>query len=484
MRGETLSPVPHFCKDSRSGAHGYPAARTSPAADTSSAVPAFPARRLIPLDLLRNGQGPARMMFIFLVALFFFLSVAMVRLYVGSLPLRSFVSIAIFGLLILASGRMIKQGFRDVAPGVFIILYAAVLGLAVSLFAGDTLAETSRQILEIHIQALIGLLCGYALIHTIGARALVIAFVSVVCLSGLVATLQAAGVGAAWELRDFLQSLQSVGETNSLYLDSRMRAMGLSYSPVHLGTQLCLAFAAVYVYQHRTGYIARNGHGFLIALFCLFFFLSAVSGNRSPILGFVIFAALFGLMRWPKRTLLSGLFIFPVLLTLWLEMDAILAYLASSDIRAFRVGDKSSEGREALRAFGWLLLSDRPLGYGLGFSSLDYAAHYVNQLSNYENYASVFNNAVHNCYLNILLKHGAFILLVLPYLLVAIRRNAVLALGFLPYAIHVFYHNDGPLQGDFMVWYFLPLFVLGVKEAVENNKTTDVSPRPFLSRAR
>ena len=33
-------------------------------------------------------------------------------------------------------------------------------------------------------------------------------------------------------------------------------------------------------------------------------------------------------------------------------------------------------------------------------------------------------------------------------------------IAFIPYMVHIFYHNDGPFQADFIFWYLLPIVML------------------------
>jgi hypothetical protein len=140
--------------------------------------------------------------------------------------------------------------------------------------------------------------------------------------------------------------------------------------------------------------------------------------------------------------------------------DTLNDMLNNSGLRALNTENSSGEGRAVLRAYGWMLFMDQPLGYGLSFNSLDHWWKYWGALQRYENANAITQHALHNSYLMTLNKHGALALLLVPIVLRRLFVNPIAFFAYLPYAVHVFYHNDGPLQGDFLFWYTLPLFSL------------------------
>jgi hypothetical protein len=341
-----------------------------------------------------------------------------------------------------------------------VIAYAAGVGAAVSAFNHLPLASILRQLLEIHGQAALAVLIGYSLLRIIGAERLVGAFVLVIGLSSAVSLLQAAGMDAAWRLRDTLQDLQTY-DLENIFLAGRLRAMGLSFSPVHLGTQLCLAFAAYYLLRlTKDGASPGRGvpHG-IWRSWTAALLAAVASGNRSPILGLAVLAIAAAVYAWPARSALLAVMVLPLLAVAWLYADSLIGYFVNSGMRAFRVGDKSSEGREALRAFGLMLVADQPFGYGLTFSSTNHVKAFWSQLQGFANAETVWGNAIHNYYLNILHKYGVLILPLGLYVVRALWRHKPVLLAFLPYAVHIFFHNDGPLQSDFLIWYLIPLAV-------------------------
>lgn len=409
--------------------------------------------------IVPDAQGSSRFANVLfaLTLLYFFLSIALVRFMVAGLPVRSLVGLGIFAIVYAIRPALLPKALLVNWKVIAIISYAALVGLMVSLFNDAPLADTLRQLLEIHFQAVICLLTGYGLLQLMGAKRLVYAFLAVVLLSSFVALLQAANVDIGWTVRDNLQKFQEY-TADALFLTKRMRAMGISFSPVHLGTQICLGFAALFLLYSSTQNNRELSVAFRIGVWlCLFVFVALASGNRSPILGFVVFAGAYIFYLRPTYSLMAGLLLLPIFGLLYLSFIENMDFFADTEIRALRVGDKSSEGREALRAFGNLLFMHRPFGYGLMFNSIDYVSDFWPEIQHYENAETVWVNAVHNYYVLITLKYGLLFLPVAFYAMLSSLRTFSVFLAFIPYAVHIFFHNDGPLQADFMIWFFLPI---------------------------
>lgn len=427
--------------------------------------------------IVPDAQGSSRYANVLfaLTLLYFFLSIALVRFMVAGLPVRSLVGLGIFAIVYAIRPALLPKALLVNWKVIAIISYAALVGFMVSLFNDAPLADTLRQLLEIHFQAVICLLTGYGLLQLMGVNRLVYAFLAIVLLSSFVALLQAANVDIGWTIRDKLQLFQEY-DLEALFLTKRMRAMGLSFSPVHLGTQICLAFAVIFLLyscysNNREFHVAvKIGIWMLIMLF-----VALASGNRSPILGFVVFAAAYIFYLRPTFSLMAGLLLLPIFGLLYLSFIENMDFFADTEIRALRVGDKSSEGREALRALGNLLFIDRPFGYGLKFNSIDYVSPYWPEIQHYENAETVWTNAVHNYYVLIILKYGLLFVPVALYAFISCMKNFLVFLAFLPYAIHIFFHNDGPFQADFMIWYFLPIIALTKKR--EHQAQLDNQPK-------
>ncbi|HVW93055.1 MAG TPA: O-antigen ligase family protein, partial [Devosia sp.] len=133
---------------------------------------------------------------------------------------------------------------------------------------------------------------------------------------------------------------------------------------------------------------------------------------------------------------------------------------AETGLRIANTDNSSSEGRSVLTAYGLQLFLSNPLGYGVAFDSTSYWQYYWAEFRDYENAGAIAQHALHNYYLMILNKNGIFSLVVVPFILWMMWRRRFAAMLFVPYLVHANYHNDGPLQGDFLLWYILPIFSL------------------------
>ncbi len=188
------------------------------------------------------------------------------------------------------------------------------------------------------------------------------------------------------------------------------RARGLSYTPVILGTQLCLLFATLFgflLHKHGASIFTRlNSRVLLIA--AVVSLVSVASGNRSPLLGFIIFFAVYAWLIKPKLPAL--------LLTLFALIvvpfaDQIFLMLEQFGLRVGSTQDSSAVSRNVLQVYGILLFLGQPFGYGLDFNSVDHADQYRSILSGFEYADRIAKVALHNYFLMILNKYGALILI-------------------------------------------------------------------------
>jgi hypothetical protein len=132
--------------------------------------------------------------------------------------------------------------------------------------------------------------------------------------------------------------------------------------------------------------------------------------------------------------------------------------LAESGARVASTDDGSAVGRIVLSSYGWRLFTDRPIGYGLGFDSMAHSGDYWEYFEYYANADAIRNYSVHNYFLQILDKYGVGALL--AGVLVFPRRKADfrILLPMIAYIVHISFHNDGPMQADFFIWYVLAMF--------------------------
>lgn len=412
------------------------------------------------------GRPPKDYLYFLNLALFavtILLSIALVKFGIPGLPLRAFTAILILAITLAASPWIVGQALRSVGPILAIVAVCALLAILSSVLNGAPLEQVARQLLEIHFQACISVVVGACLVRTCGPTSVVIVMVLCVGLSAFIATLQFLGLGAAWDLRVFLQRIQPIEiDQDAIFLTLRLRAMGLSFSPVHLGTQLALVFAGwfSFVLAYSRGEAFRQFNILLIFGIFAVVFCSLVSGNRSPLLGILAFMIGYLFLVRPNIAILIIIVCLPIVFFL----DDIMQEASDVGLRVARTDDGSSSNRKVLRAFGFLLFMDRPYGYGLSFSSVDYWTNFWEKLKNYPNPVAVQIHALHNYYLMILNKYGVTILAVGAYVAIKLMKNPYVLIAFVPYIIHIFYHNDGPLQADFLFWFLLPS-VLALQQA-------------------
>lgn len=412
------------------------------------------------------GRTPKDYLYFINLALFaitILLSIALVKFGIPGLPLRAFTAILILAITLAASPWIVGQSLRSVGPALGIVGFCALLGLLSSVLNGAPLDQIARQLLEIHFQACVSLLVGACLVRTCGPASVVFVMGFCIGLSSAVALLQFVGVGAAWDLRSFFQRIQPIEiDQDSVFLTLRLRAMGISYSPVHLGTQISLVFAGFFsavLYYSRGGALHKFDNRVFIGVFVGSIF-AIISGNRSPILGFIAFLVGYLFIMRPYLAIMIAIIVFPIAFFL----DDILQEVSELGLRSARTDDGSSSNRKVLRAFGFLLFFDKPYGYGLSFNSTEYWTLYWEKLKNYPNPVAVQIHALHNYYLMILNKYGIAILAVGAYVGTKLIRAPHILIAFLPYIVHIFYHNDGPLQADFLFWFMLPS-VLALQQA-------------------
>jgi hypothetical protein len=396
-----------------------------------------------------------------LAAVFFvimILSVALVKLGPSRVPLRLILVFGVFGMLSLMQPAMLRRAINDVLPVLVLIGCFAMIGSLASILNGAILKNYAQQVLEIQIQAAINLIVGAYLVRICGIRLTVMAYAGAIAISSLFALAQFAEISPAWAVREALQRFQGLSGTSAdnVFLTQRLRAMGLSLTPVHLGTQICLAFAACYI-----GLVARYGtarpipwNWQLIAVVVAFVVIAVASGNRSPLIGIIAFVGLHLFRTNPGAALLMLVVAAPALTF----GDEMLAWLEDFGLRVARTEDGSSAGRAVLRAYGWQLFLDQPYGYGLNFQSVEHWPAYIGRYLEYENYMAITIHALHNYFLQVLNKYGALAIPLAAWVVVQMLRFPQLSIGFVPYIAHIYFHNDGPFQGDFMIWFIMPAY--------------------------
>ena len=402
-------------------------------------------------------RRPLHWLALALFAVTVLLSINAVKLGIGPIPIRFMTLIVSGACLALADAERFGDAIKRSRKLIAIVASLALLGIVVSLIAAAPPADFLRQVVEIHIQAIIGAVVAYALMLRFGITAVLVCFLGSYAVSAVVAIGQALQIDAAWGARAAIGRLmKDVPLTQELYI-RRERALGLSFSPVHFGTQTCHALTAVlFIRFNRNGLNLRQPDWTLVAAGILFMTLVTVTGNRSPLLGMLIFFTLYGFIVAP-RLMVVGL---PMALLAAVALPILMDNLSQAGVRVAETEDGSAAGRSTLRAFGLYLIGERPIGYGLTFNSLDYWPSFMHRAIYLDHSLAFREWPVHNYYLNVLAKYGVLILFVVPFIFPRDRLQWSLWFSFVPYIVHIFYHNEGPMQGDFMIFFLLPAALL------------------------
>lgn len=406
-----------------------------------------------------SGTSALRFPIFFLLLLASAFSIFLVRFSVAGLPVRVLLVFMIGAIITALYPRYVLGSVVTMRWPLLVLAYAGLCAMLSSYFAKNNMGQAFGQLFEIHIQAAVNLVICNALVYMLGVRNFSIALLFPIVFSGFIALMQFASIPGGWALYHVFAGMQPQSYEDLEFFSVEYRPLGLSYSPVHLGTQICHVFAVVFCliqlkFATRESVMSSV---YLAALVIFVAVISTVSGNRSPTLGLVVFLAVYIIIesaRYRFVFLGAGLVLFVV-------GDAVIQILAATGLRVFNTTNSSGAGREVLRAYGWLLFLDNPLGYGILFNSQkpEMWSKYLFKLLKYEHPENITIHALHNSYLVMLNKHGAQLLLLAPLIARWFFSNKIIFYAYLPYIIHCYYHNDGPLQGDFIFWYVLPLVI-------------------------
>jgi hypothetical protein len=178
--------------------------------------------------------------------------------------------------------------------------------------------------------------------------------------------------------------------------------------------------------------------------------ISVLSGTRSPLLGGGLFMALYFIRRqgsWLPIMLLI------VAGAIYLAWPMISAALEGSQPRVLRTEDQSALGRVSLLNFGVLLFVNNPLGYGLGFEPSSLWTEYWHEIYNLPGAANVRAFDLHNYVLSMLNTYGIGLLLIVPLAARLLYRSRSVLMFFIPYIVHIMFHNSGPFWNDTVIWF-------------------------------
>ena len=404
-----------------------------------------------------------------------FINIALISLSIASVPIRALLAIAIVGLIgLIAPDLLIRSLARHVRV-LLLALTLAALGIFVSLINGVSPATIARLLAEVHVQAMVTLVLATMLTELAGPRAAVLGFAAAVGMTALVALVQFTGIEAAWSLRKALGDLQGHALMDDSSFVNR-RPMGLSYSPIHLATQACLAFAGFAAlrlwHQHGTE-AARRIDWVMLAGLAVMIAVAFLCQTRSPILGAVVFVGLYMLTRGSP---FYSLLIIAGAAAAAMAAPLILDMMQSAESRVFRVGDNSSEGRYTLVTYGLMLFADNPLGYGFGFVSQDHWGPFWQELYTMPSAGEVREAELHNYALNMLTTYGIGLILVVPLVVQVLWPARRWLIAFVPYVVHLIFHNTGPFWNDTLFWFVVG--AIAVMTSREHAVAASRTPRP------
>jgi hypothetical protein len=412
-----------------------------------------------------------------LFALTVLLSLAAVKLGLARVPLRTVTLIASGACMVLSDWSLFRTALRRAAKLLSVLVVLALLGTVVSVLAGNKPIDMFQQLAEVHSQAIVGTVVAYMLVLRFGVRSVLSVFLVIFAVDVVVAAAQAVGLNAAWQLRAQIGAVMHDPVLTRYIYESRYRPLGFSYTPILFATQSCLAVAALYYLRVADGRPPRGRVDVWLLVGTLACALACVAtGNRSPLLGFAVFLAVYLILQAPAvavALLPLGMLAAVTLLPL------ISQHAEQVGIRALDLENGSSSNRGTLREFGLFLIRQQPLGYGLVFNSTQHWQAFYDQVIYMPNPSSIRLWALHNYFLIMVAKYGVLLLGLIPWILPRTREQAWLWLPFAPYLVHIFYHNEGPLLNDFLIFYLLPAAMEIARNAQQRAESAAPRPTPW-----
>ena len=377
-------------------------------------------------------------------------TVALNAFKIGGVPIRG---IATAGVLVLT-----VLFYFDVAKGLLeknLLLLGlaaglAILGVFVSVVNGAPAFAILRSVAEVHLQAAATIMVAAILAQVAGARASAIAIVAVIGASACVAVAQMMDIHSAWALRLALGPLPTE-EVQGLNLLER-RPVGLSYSPIQLSTHLCLAFATFVAVRNRLRGATNGVDPLVVPALLALFAASIASATRSPILGGFVFIAAYAMQR---RTSWLPLFLILAAVATYFVWPLVMGVLETNAPRVVRTDDNSAAARSTLIYYGLRLFLDNPLGYGLTFAPWTLWQSYWPDLYMMQAPQGTRENELHNYLVNMLNIYGVGLLLLTPVVARLLWRSKASLIFFIPYLVHILFHNSGPFYNDNVIWFVI-----------------------------
>ena len=380
-------------------------------------------------------------------------TVALNAFKIGGFPIRGIVAAGILVLAIIFYVEEAKLALERNLALVGLAAGLAILGVLVSLVNGAEAGAIIRSVTEVHIQAVITLMVAAILAQVAGARACVIAIVAVIGISACFAVAQMLDISSAWAVRRALGPLSNEA-IEGLDFGAR-RHTGLSYSAIQLATQLCLAFAAFIAVRDkiRPSIVGKKSADPVVIIALLALFAASIAcATRSPILGGLIFLAAYAMQR---RTSWLPLFLILAAILCYMAWPLLMDAVQSNAPRVTQTDDNSAEARGTLVYYGLRLFADNPVGYGLTFAPMTLWSSYWPDLYTMPAPQGVRENDLHNYVVSMLNIYGIGILLLVPIIARLLRRAGASLIFFVPYMVHILFHNSGPFYNDNVIWFVI-----------------------------
>ena len=392
------------------------------------------------------GQGVAVIMFAVLLAG----PIALNAFKIGEIPIRG---IATAGALVLAVLFYFDVAKKVIEKNLVLLGLAAglaVLGVLVSVANGAPASAILRSVTEVHLQAAATIVVAAILAQVAGARACAIAIIAVIGASACVAVAQMMDIQSAWALRRALGPLASE-QLEGLNLLER-RPPGLSFSPIQLSTHLCLAFATFVAVRDRLRGATNGADPLVVPALLALFAASIATATRSPILGGLIFIAAYAVQR---RTSWLPLFLILGAVAAYFVWPLLMSIVESTAPRVVETGDNSASARSTLVYYGLRLFADNPLGYGLTFAPMTLWYSYWPELYTMQAPRGVRENDLHNYLVSMLNIYGVGLLLFAPVVARLLWKSRASLIFFIPYIVHIIFHNSGPFYNDNVIWFVI-----------------------------
>ena len=140
---------------------------------------------------------------------------------------------------------------------------------------------------------------------------------------------------------------------------------------------------------------------------------------------------------------------------IYLAWPLLMGFIEGEAPRVLRTDDKSAAARSVFAYYGIRLFVDNPVGYGFGFVPYELWAPYWPELYMMRGSRGTQENMLHNYVLSMINIYGVGILILAPLAIKLLIRSSVYLIFFIPYAVHILFHNSGPFYSDTIIWFVI-----------------------------